>query len=371
MSEMKVPLLDLSAQNGALRDELDAALGDVIDGNRFCLGPDVAAFETSFAKLCGTRYAIGVNSGTSALHIALRVLDIGPGDEVITTTMSFMATTWAILYVGATPVFVDIDEKTMNIDVAAARKAVTSRTKALLPVHLHGTPCNMAGLVNLAEETGVPLLEDAAQAHGASYGERPVGSFGRLAAFSFYPGKNLGAFGEAGALVTDDEQHYRRACSLRNHASSDKYHHDEVGFNYRMEGIQGAVLGVKLKRLARWNARRREIAARYDKLLEDTPLRLPVVQHESEGVYHHYAVLCSRRQDLCAFLSDNNIGWGLHYPVALHLQPCCRRFGYRKGSLPVAERNAAETLSLPIYPEMTNSMVMHVADVIRRFYEKG
>ena len=371
MGSPSIPLLDLSAQNGGLRPELDRVIADVLDGNRFCLGSDVAAFEDAFAAMCGVRYAVGVNTGTSALHVALQVLDIGPGDEVITTPMTFIATTWAILYVGATPVYVDIDEATMNIGADAVRKAITPNTRAIMPVHLHGTPCEMDALVALSEETGIPLIEDAAQAHGATYNDRPIGSFGRLAGFSFYPGKNLGACGEGGALVTDDEALYRRAASMRNHSSPDKFHHDEVGFNYRMAGIQGAVLGVKLPRLAGWNERRRELAAVYDELLSDTPLALPSVPSAARSVYHHYAVRCAERESLCAYLSENGIGWGLHYPVPLHVQPCCSFLGYKKGDFPVAEANGDETLCLPMYPELADAAVERVSAVIHEFYAKG
>jgi len=368
MGEQKVPLLDLTAQAQSLGTELQDAVQGILASNAFCLGPEVAAFEKEFAEFCAIPHAVGVNSGTSALHLAMRVLDIGPGDEVITTAMTFAATCWAISYVGATPVFVDIEPRTMNIDPAGVKSAITDRTKAVLAVHLHGLPCDLRALSAVCAEAGVTLIEDAAQAHGAEYDSRPMGAFGRLAAFSFYPGKNLGACGEGGMLITDDATLYERAVRLRNHGSEDRYHHLEVGYNYRMEGIQAAALRVKLRRLRDWNERRRRWAGLYDELLADTPLPLPFVPEKAVPVYHHYAVLCPDRNGMCEFLTERGVGWGLHYPVPMHLQPCYGSLGYKQGDLPNAEQNAEQTLSLPIFPEMTEEQVRYVAEGVKGFF---
>ncbi|MCC6353832.1 MAG: DegT/DnrJ/EryC1/StrS family aminotransferase [Verrucomicrobiae bacterium] len=364
---MRVPYLDLGAQIRSLRSELDTAIGRVLDDCSFCLGPSVAAFEREFAAFVGARQCVGFNSGTSALHIAMRLLDVGPGDEVVTTPHTFVATSWAIAYVGARPVFVDIDEATMNLDPAGLAGVMTGRTKAVMPVHLCGHPCDLDAIQAACGERGLALVEDAAQAHGARYRGRNVGTFGALAGFSFYPGKNLGACGEGGALVTGDDALARRARSLREHGASVRYYHDEVGYNYRMEGIQGAVLSVKLKRLADWNARRREIAHLYHGLLDGTPLRLPLEAEWAESVYHLYVVRHPARDRLRAHLESRGVGTGLHYPVPLHLQKCFRHLGHATGDFPVAERAALECLSLPIYPELGREGVEYVAECIREF----
>lgn len=368
--DQEIPYLDLPAQMRPLRKEIDAAIARTLDACTFCLGPEVAQFEAEFAHFCGARFAIGFNSGTSALHVVMRLLEIGIGDEVITTPLTFVATSWAISYVGARPVYVDVDEATCAIDPEHVARAVTQQTKAILPVHLYGHPCDLAPLLEVCQKHNLHLIEDAAQAHGAKYQGRMVGTFGRMAAFSFYPGKNLGAYGEGGALVTDDPELAARARMLRDHGSRVRYHHDEIGYNYRMEGIQGAVLRVKLKHLADWTAARRRVAHRYHELLAETPMLLPREAAWAESVYHLYVVRHPRRDDLKKFLEAHRIGCGLHYPLPLHLQKCYASLGYQPGDFPVAEKAARQCLSLPIYPELTDAQMTRVAAVIKEFFER-
>ncbi len=365
-----VPYLDLAAQMRPLRAEVDAAIAATLDHCTFVLGPDVAEFEREFATFCTARHCVAFNSGTSALHVALRLLDIGPEDEVITTPYTFIATSWAIRYVGARPVYVDIDDRTFNLDPLKVGRAMTTKTKAVLPVHLYGHPCALGPLLELCQRAGVPLVEDAAQAHGALYGGKPVGTFGRMAAFSFYPGKNLGAYGEAGALTMDDDALAARARSLRDHGSTRRYYHDELGYNYRMEGLQGAILRVKLKRLAAWTAARRRVARRYQELLTDTPLRLPQEAEGGQSVWHLYVVRHPERDALKAHLDAARIGCALHYPLPLHLQKCFADLGYREGDFPVAERAAKECLALPIYPELTDAQIERVVAAIKAFFQR-
>jgi dTDP-4-amino-4,6-dideoxygalactose transaminase len=298
------------------------------------------------------------------------LLNVGAGDEVISTPHTFVATSWAISYVGAKPVYVDIDEATFNLDPNLIEKAITPRTKAILPVHLYGHPFDVDSIQAIARKHNLPLVEDAAQAHGAKYKGKTVGTFGQWSAFSFYPGKNLGACGEGGALVTNNAAFAARARSLREHGSSVRYYHDEVGFNYRMEGIQGAVLGVKLKKLNDWSAGRRRVAHRYHELLKDTPLQLPREATWGESVYHLYVVRHPKREELKKHLEANGVGCALHYPLPLHLQKCYASLGYKEGSFPVAEKAARECLSLPIYPEMTDAQVQRVAEVIKDFFRR-
>ena len=290
-----IPYLDLPAQLRGIRKELDAAIARTIDYTSFCLGPDVAQFEKDFARFIGAEHCVGVNSGTSALHIALLLLGVKPGDEVITTPFTFVATSWAISYVGASPVYVDIDDATFNLDPKLIERAITPRTKVVMPVHLYGHPFDVDAILGICRKHKLPLVEDAAQAHGAKYKGKTVGAFGEISCFSFYPGKNLGACGEGGALVTNNAAFDKRARSLREHGSSVRYYHDEVGYNYRMEGIQGATLGVKLKHLSKWTAERRRVAHRYHELLSATPLRLPREGAGAESAYHLYVVRHPRR----------------------------------------------------------------------------
>lgn len=367
MSE-PIAYLDLPAQMRPLRKEIDAAIARTLDQCSFCLGPDVAQFEKDFARYCGAQHCVAVNSGTSALHIALLLLNIKPGDEVITTPFTFVATSWAISYVGAKPVYVDIDDATFNLDPKLVEKAITPRTRAILPVHLYGHPVDLDPLLGIARKHNLPLVEDAAQAHGATYKGKVVGTFGVCSCFSFYPGKNLGAYGEGGALVTNDAALAARARALREHGSTVRYYHDEVGFNYRMEGIQGAVLGVKLKHLESWTRERRRVGRRYTELLAGTPLKLPREAAGAESAFHLYVVRHPRRDDLKKHLEANRIGCALHYPLPLHLQKCYASLGHKAGDFPISERAATECLSLPIYPELTDAQIQRVASVVSDFF---
>jgi dTDP-4-amino-4,6-dideoxygalactose transaminase len=290
---------------------------------------------------------------------------------VITTPFTFVATSWAISYVGAKPVYVDIEDATFGLDPALVERAITPRTKAILPVHLYGHPVNLDPLLALGRKHNLPLVEDAAQAHAARYQGQVIGTFGVMSCFSFYPGKNLGAYGEGGALVTNNAAFAARARALREHGSTKRYYHDEVGFNYRMEGIQGAVLGVKLKQLEAWTRERRRVAHRYHELLNDTPLQLPLEAPYAQSAYHLYVVRHPRREELKSHLEANQVGCALHYPLPLHLQKCYAALGYRAGDFPVAEKAARECLSLPIYPEMTDAQIQRVAAVIKEFFRKG
>jgi dTDP-4-amino-4,6-dideoxygalactose transaminase len=366
----KIPYLDLPAQIRSVRKELDAAIARNLDACSFCLGPDVAQFEKDFAKFIGAEHCVGFNSGTSALHIALMLLNVGPGDEVVTTPFTFVATSWAISYVGATPVYVDVDDVTMNLDPKLLERAITKKTKAVMPVHLYGQPFDLDPILAICKKHKLPLVEDTAQAHAAKYKGKIVGTFGEISCFSFYPGKNLGAAGEGGALVTNNAEFAKRARSLREHGSTVRYYHDEVGFNYRMEGIQGAVLGVKLPHLQKWTDERRRVAHRYHELLKDTPLQLPLEAAGCDSAYHLYVVRHPQRDKLKDHLDANGVGCALHYPVPLHLQKCYASLGHKAGDFPVAEKAARECLSLPIYPELTDAQVQRVVAVIKDFFRK-
>ncbi len=362
-----IPYLDLPAQIRAIRHDLDAAIARTLDQCTFCLGPDVAQFEKDFARFCGAKQCVGFNSGTSALHVAMLLLGVGPGDEVVTTPFTFVATSWAISYVGAKPVYVDIDDATFTLDPKLVERAITPRTKALLPVHLYGHPADLDPLLAICRKHHLPLVEDAAQAHGAKYRGQNVGTLGAISCFSFYPGKNLGACGEGGALVTNDAAFAARARALRDHGSRQRYHHDEIGYNYRMEGFQGAVLGVKLRHLEAWTSERRRVAQRYHDLLAGTPLQLPREADYASSAWHLYVVRHPRRDELKQHLEANGIGCGLHYPLPLHLQKCYAHLGHKLGDFPVAEKAARECLSLPIYAEMTEAQLQRVAEVIQDF----
>jgi len=365
-----VPYLDLPAQMRPIRKEIEAAIARTLDNCSFCLGPDVVQFEKDFARFCGAEHCVAFNSGTSALHVALLLLNIGRDDEVVTTPSTFVATSWAISYVGAKPVYVDVDDATFNLNPDLVEKAITPRTKAILPVHLYGHPADLDSLLKIAKKHNLPLVEDACQAHGAKYQGKVVGPFGAMSCFSFYPGKNLGAYGEGGALVTNNAAFAARARALREHGSTQRYYHDEVGFNYRMEGIQGAVLGVKLKYLDGWTRERRRVAHRYHELLADTPLQLPTEADYAQSAYHLYVVRHPERDALKKHLEANKVGCALHYPLPLHLQKCYAYLGHKDGDFPVAEKAARECLSLPIYPEMTDGQVERVAEVVGEFFRK-
>lgn len=360
----RVPYLDLQAQYDGIRTEVLAALAEICESGKFAQGPATSDFEAKFAAYCGVDHCVSLNSGTSALHLALRCLDVGPGDEVITVALTFIATAWAISYVGATPVFVDIDPARRTMCPTKLEAAITSRTKAIIPVHLYGMPAEMDRIKTIGNRYGLPIIEDAAQAHGARFRGKPVGQFGQIACFSFYPSKNLGAYGEGGALITNDSSIAQRARSLRDHAQSQKYIHDEIGYNCRMDSFQAAVLAIKLNRLDVWNAARADRAAYYTELLKNSAYKLPAYVSNSECVWHCYVVETPERDRVRCGLNDAGIGTAVHYPVPVHLQKAYAHLGYRAGELPVTERFCQECLSLPIYPELSKEKIFTVASTL-------
>jgi dTDP-4-amino-4,6-dideoxygalactose transaminase len=365
-----VPFVDLKAQYKAISDEVTAAIHGVLDSCQFGLGSEVSSFEKEFAAYCEVNEAIGVNSGTSALHLALLAAGVGPGDEVITVPFTFVATAAAIHYTGATPIYVDIDPNTFCMDPAKLDAAITSKTRAIVPVHLYGQPADMDPINKVARECGLVVIEDAAQAHGAKYKRRPVGSLANMACFSFYPGKNLGAYGEGGLITTDNPDYAKRIRMLRDWGAEEKYHHVLKGYNYRMEAMQGAVLRVKLRHLEKWTEARRSVARRYDEAFSGSEVRAPRSTQENRHVYHIYAVRSPARARWQQELSDRGIQTGIHYPIPVHLQPAYAEAKWRKGDLPHAEMAAKEVLSLPIFPELRevqqNEVIQAVLDVARQ-----
>jgi dTDP-4-amino-4,6-dideoxygalactose transaminase len=364
---MKISLVDLYAQYQAIKPEIDAALQRVIDNSSFILGPEVKTFEKNFAAFCGVNDAVGTDSGTAALHLALLLLDVGPGDEVITTTHTFVATAEVISLTGARPVFVDIDPRTYNLDPARVEAAITPHTKVLMPVHLYGQPAEMEALLDIATRHHLRVIEDAAQAHGATFRGKRAGSFGDIACFSFYPGKNLGAYGDGGMLVTDDAELADRARMLRNHGRRDKYEHLLVGYGYRLDALQAAILDVKLQHLEKWNEQRRAHAEYYTKLMSDLDVVTPFEPAHMCSVYHLYVIGSPKRDALLQHLKTRGIEAGIHYPIPLHRQPVYRDLGYHSGDFPNAERAADRILSLPMYPELTNEQLEYVVKAIREF----
>ena len=360
-----IPFADLQAQYRALKPEIDAAVLGVFEKAQFILGPAVAAFEQDFAAYCQTREAIGVNSGTSALHLALLAAGVGPGDEVITVPYTFVATVAAIEYAGAKPVLVDVEPGYWTMDPAKVAAAITPRTKAIMPVHLYGQAADMDPILDIARAHGLTVIEDACQSHGADYKGRRCGSMGHLGCFSFYPGKNLGAYGEGGAVVTNDAALAKHVRLLRAWGEEVRYEHKYRAFNYRMDGVQGAVLGVKLRYLDAWTEARRRHAAEYARLLAGTPVGLPVERPGSRHVYHVFAVQLADRDAWRARLAEAGVQTGIHYPIPVHLQPAYRDLGYAHGDFPVSEAIASEVLSLPMFPEMTPEQVGEVAGVLR------
>jgi dTDP-4-amino-4,6-dideoxygalactose transaminase len=365
-----IPIASAAAQYATIKGEMDAAVHRVLESGWFILGDEVRAFEQEFAAYCGTAYAVGVGNGTDALMLALRALDIGLGDEVITVAMTAAFGAFAITMAGATPVFVDIEPTTANMDPILLEAAITLRTKAIMPVHLYGQAADLGAIMAIAERHGIPVVEDAAQAHGARYDGKRVGSIGTIAGFSFYPSKNLGAAGDGGAVTTNDPALAERVAMLRNGGQRGKYEHLIQGVNSRLDEMQAAVLRVKLAHLDDWNAARRRHAHRYDELLAGSGVELPEERRGAapEGhVWHLYAVRHPRRDALAAYLKERGIGTGVHYPTALHMQPAFASLGLGPGAFPVSERQAREELSLPLYPEMTADDVAYVADAVRAF----
>jgi dTDP-4-amino-4,6-dideoxygalactose transaminase len=359
-----IPLADLKTQYHSIKAEIDAAISGVLESSQFILGREVAAFEEAFAEYCGGRYAIAVNSGTSALHLALLAAGIGEGDEVITVPYSFVATAASIRYTGAKPVFVDIDAASFNIDVNAIEAAITPRTKAIMPVHLFGQPADMDPILDIARRHNLLVIEDAAQAHGAEYKGRRVGSIGDFGCFSFYPGKNLGAYGEGGAVVTNNPEAVRTIRLLRNWGQEESYKHILRGYNYRMEGLQGAILRVKLKYLPQWTEARRAHGEAYNRLLAGTSVITPAVMPYARHVFHVYALRAPNRQALQSALTAAGVQTAVYYPIAIHMLDAHKDLGYRRGQFPVSERLCEEELSLPVYPELTERQIETIAGVV-------
>jgi dTDP-4-amino-4,6-dideoxygalactose transaminase len=361
-----IPFLDLKAQYTSIKPEIDAAVMKILESSQFVLGEEVAGFERDFAAYCGATHAIAVNSGTSALHLALLAAGIGAGDEVVTIPFTFVATVSAICYTGAQPVFVDIDPRTFTMDPAKLEQAITPRTKAILPVHLYGQMADMDAILEIARRHGVPVIEDACQAHGAEYNGRRAGSLGVSGCFSFYPGKNLGAYGEGGAVVTSNDEHAKTIRMLRDWGQSQRYHHVLKGFNYRMEGLQGAILRVKLRYLEQWTELRRAHARQYTRLLTGSTVAAPVEATGRRHVYHVYAVRTATRETLQRQLQSEGVHTGLHYPIPVHLQEAHADLGYKRGDFPESEAAADAVLSLPMYPELTATQVEQVVAAVRQ-----
>ena len=365
---MKVPFLDLKAQYDSIRDEIENAIQQVLDNTAFAGGPFVAKFEEEFASFCQCKFAVGVSSGTSALWLVLSSLGIGQGDEVITTPNTFIATAEAISFCGATPVFVDIDEHTYTLNPELLERSITPKTKAIIPVHLYGQTADMDPLMEAARAHGLFVVEDACQAHGAEYKGRRAGSIGDAGCFSFYPGKNLGAYGEAGAVVTNNAELAERIRMLRDHGQSKKYYHSIIGWNARMDGIQGAVLSVKLKHLTIWNEARRKNAQLYNNLLADTPYVVtPIEADYAKHIYHIYAIRIQDRDTFITKLAERDIYCGIHYPIPIHLQDAYKFLDNRAGSFPIAEKCAEQLVSLPMFPELIQEQVERVCREIKRF----
>jgi len=364
-TRMKVPFLDLKAHHAPFVNEFISAIHEVIESGAFAGGPFVERFEEEFAAYCGSKYAIGVGNGTDALWLALLALGIGPGDEVITVPNTFIATAEAITYCKARPVFVDVDQNTFTMDPAELEKSLTARTKAIIPVHLFGQPADMNPILEFARANALFVIEDAAQAHGAEYRGRKAGTLGDAGCFSFYPGKNLGAFGEAGAVVTNDAELREKIQVLRDHGQARKYYHTMVGWNCRMDGIQAAILSIKLRHLEEANLLRRERALLYNQAFEGIEgVATPVEADYAWHVYHVYAIRVQERDEVRRFLEEKEIGCGVHYPIPIHLQEACRSLGYTPGAFPVAEDLAKEFLSLPMFPELTQEQTEYVAHCV-------
>jgi dTDP-4-amino-4,6-dideoxygalactose transaminase len=366
MANVKIPYLDLKAQYQSIKPEIDAAIARVLDSCQFVLGSEVAGFEQEFATYCGTSECVALNSGTSALHLALLAAGIGPGDEVITVPFTFVASVAVVLYAGAKPVLVDIDPRSFTIDPAAIEAAITPRTKAIMPVHLYGQAADMDPIMGIARRHNLVVIEDAAQAHGAKYKERPVGSIGDMGCFSFYPGKNLGAYGEGGAVTTSNAKYAQTIRMLRDWGQDRKYHHVLRGYNYRMEGFQGAILRVKLRHLDKWTEARRAVVQQYNELLAEYDIETPEEMPWGKHVYHVYTLRADDRDNLQAALTTEGIQTSIHYPVPVHLQPAYADPRYGAGAFPQSERAAKQVLSLPLYPELPSRAIAQVAEAVRK-----
>ena len=367
LTENKIPCLDLQRQHQQIKKEVFEAFEKVYDKTAFSGGSFVEEFERSFAAFCNTQYAVAVNNGTSALQLALLAMGIGAGDEVIIPANTFIATAWGVSYTGATPVFVDCTKDTWQIDATKIEEKITSKTKAVIGVHLYGQPFDIDAVKQICTKHGLFLLEDAAQAQGASYNNIPVGGFGEMACFSFYPGKNLGACGEAGGITTNNEKYYKHLQSLRNHGMTVRYYHDEIGFNMRMGGLEAASLSVKLNYLSGWNNRRREIAKRYQQELTNPKIVMQAQPNWANSIYHLFVITTNDRDDLVKYLNGHNIYPALHYPVPCHLQKAYENLGHKKGDCPNAEYLASHCVSLPMYAELTDEEVSNVIDCLNKY----
>ncbi len=365
---MNVPFLDLKAQYKQIEQDVLPMMSKAMANGAFVGGPQVSDFETEFAEFCDSKYCVGLNSGTDALRFALMATGVGSGNEVITVPNTFIATTEAISQVGATPVFVDIYPDTCNMDVSRIEGKITEKTKAIIPVHLYGQPADIEPILEIAQKHGIHVIEDACQAHGALYKGRKAGSMGAVGCFSFYPGKNLGAYGEGGAIVTQNENIANKIQMIRDHGQEKKYFHQMEGYNGRLDAIQAGVLRIKLKRLDNWNQSRRENAAHYNEVLSEIAgVTIPVEADFARSVYHLYVILVDKREKLQDFLNSKDIATGLHYPLPLHLQQAYAHLGYKEGDFPVTEEVAGRLLSLPMFPELTREQIEYVASSIREF----
>jgi dTDP-4-amino-4,6-dideoxygalactose transaminase len=363
----KIPCLDLKGQHQQIKAEVFEMFEKVYENTAFSGGPFVEGFEKQYAIFCDTKFAVGVNNGTTALHLAMLALGIGEGDEVIIPADTFIATAWGVSHAGATPVFVDCTSDTWEIDITKIEEKISAKTKAIIGVHLYGQPFDIDGVRTICDKHKLFLIEDAAQAQGARYKNQSVGGFGEMACFSFYPGKNLGACGEAGGLTTNNEDYYKHLLSLRNHGSVVRYYHDEIGYNYRMGGLEGASLQIKLKYLPEWNSRRQTIAARYINEMKNDRVKLQHQPDWAQSVFHLFVVTVDNRDHFMKFLNDHNIFPALHYPVPCHLQKAYAHLGYKKGDCPNAEYLADHCVSLPMYAELTDDMVERVINAVNAY----
>jgi dTDP-4-amino-4,6-dideoxygalactose transaminase len=367
LTQTRIPCLDLQGQHKQIKDEVFAAWEKVYAQTAFSGGPFVEAFEKEFAQYAQTQYAVGVNNGTTALHLAMIVLGIGPGDEVIVPADTFIATAWGVSHAGATPVFVDCTADTWEIDITKIEEKITPRTKAIAGVHLYGQPFDIDGVLAICKKHNLYLIEDAAQAQGARYKGKEVGGFGEMACFSFYPGKNLGACGEAGGITTNNESHYKHLCSLRNHGSTVRYYHDEIGYNYRMGGLEGASLSIKLKYLEGWNNRRRAIAKRYLSEIKNPKIKMQHQPEWADSIFHLFVITTDDRDGFMQYLNGHNIFPALHYPVPCHLQKAYAHLNYKPGDCPNAEYLASHCVSLPMFAELTDEQVDRVIDAVNNY----
>jgi len=368
-----IPLVDLRAQYATIRDEIRLAIDEVLDSMQLTIGPNVRAFDAEWAEYCGTKHAIGVGSGTDALQLAIRACGVSSGDEVITVSHTFFATVEAIVYANARPILVDVDERSMLMDIASVASRITPRTKAIIPVHLYGRTVDLKPLRQLTQDRGITIIEDAAQAHGALLDDgKKAGAGGRVNCFSFYCSKNLGAYGEAGSITTNDEKLADDLRALREHGQSTRYYHPIVGYNARLDEIQAAILRIKLRRLDDWNARRQSIAARYNRQLAGLDVITPEIPSGGRHVFYCYAIRVpgGRRDALRAYLTERGIGTQIHYPVPIHMQEAAQFLGYRKGDLPVTEKVAGEVLSLPMFAELTDAQIDRVVTSVTEFMRK-